>query len=56
MRERQRALLLRALYAAGRQSEALAAYEELRARLAEDLNWREFPALVSAGFSPLRAL
>ncbi|MFI5531180.1 BTAD domain-containing putative transcriptional regulator [Kitasatospora sp. NPDC051853] len=37
LRERLRAVQLRALYRAGRQSEALAAYGELRALLAEEL-------------------
>ncbi|MFE3170912.1 BTAD domain-containing putative transcriptional regulator [Amycolatopsis sp. NPDC059235] len=37
LRERLRALQVRALYAAGRQSEALASYDELRRRLADEL-------------------
>ncbi|PRX45019.1 putative ATPase [Prauserella shujinwangii] len=37
LRERLRALHMRALYRAGRQSEALAAYRELRQRLADEL-------------------
>ncbi|MEU9499858.1 BTAD domain-containing putative transcriptional regulator [Streptomyces sp. NPDC048196] len=37
LRERLRALQLTALYRSGRQSEALAAYDEIRTRLAEEL-------------------
>ena len=45
LRERLRALQLRALYAAGRQSEALASYEELRRRLADELGLDPGPEL-----------
>ncbi|MFD6278099.1 BTAD domain-containing putative transcriptional regulator [Streptomyces sp. NPDC060209] len=37
LRERLRAVQMRALYAAGRQSEALASYDDLRSRLVEEL-------------------
>lgn len=54
LRERLRALHLRALYAAGRQSEALAAYEELRARLADDLGVDPGPELAALHTALLR--
>ncbi|PRX51711.1 putative ATPase [Nonomuraea fuscirosea] len=47
LRERLRAVHMRALYRAGRQSEALAAYGELRDRLADELGLDPGPELVA---------
>ncbi|TKG72340.1 AfsR/SARP family transcriptional regulator [Prauserella endophytica] len=47
LRERLRALHLRALYGAGRQSEALESYAELRRRLAGELGLEPGPELVA---------
>ncbi|SDL80267.1 BTAD domain-containing putative transcriptional regulator [Nonomuraea jiangxiensis] len=47
LRERLRAVQLRALYRAGRQSDALAAYTELRSRLAEELGVSPGPELAA---------
>ncbi|PDP89433.1 AfsR family transcriptional regulator [Glycomyces fuscus] len=46
-RERLHAAHVRALYGAGRQGEALAAYERLRARLADEMGIDPGPALVA---------
>ncbi|MGW6536924.1 AfsR/SARP family transcriptional regulator [Streptomyces sp. NPDC055011] len=54
LRERLHALRLRALYAAGRQGEALTAYEALRGRLAEELGVDPGPELTALHTALLR--
>lgn len=54
LRERLRAVQLRALYLAGRQSEALASYEELRHRLADEFGVDPSPELAALHQAILR--
>ncbi|WP_246259842.1 AfsR/SARP family transcriptional regulator [Streptomyces typhae] len=54
LRERLRAAQLRALYRSGRQTEALAAYEDLRRRLADDLGLVPGPELLALHGAILR--
>ncbi|WP_433050210.1 BTAD domain-containing putative transcriptional regulator [Dactylosporangium sp. CS-033363] len=55
LRERLVALLIRALHADGRQAEALAAFEDCRSRLAEQLGADPSPELRDAHVAVLRA-
>lgn len=54
LRERLRAVQMRALYAAGRQNEALASYDDLRCRLVEELGVDPSPELAALHGSVLR--
>ncbi|MEV8589004.1 BTAD domain-containing putative transcriptional regulator [Streptomyces sp. NPDC051180] len=54
LRERLRAVRMRALYAAGRQSEAIAAYTELRTLLADELGLDPSPELAALYAAILR--
>ncbi|WP_188191545.1 BTAD domain-containing putative transcriptional regulator [Nonomuraea sp. SYSU D8015] len=54
LRERLRAVHVRALYLAGRQGEALAAYEDLRRRLADELGLDPGPELAALHQAILR--
>jgi predicted ATPase/DNA-binding SARP family transcriptional activator len=55
LRERSRALLMRALYAGGRQAEALAAYEDARRTLADELGADPSAELAEVHLAILRA-